>query len=79
MVTNAQKAPSGQVVMLVCVTSFFSSIAFIMLGFTPTKMLNTTPAWLGPAIIVCSILFGLVGIYSAPKAIRHFVSKKGKL
>ena len=79
MITNRNKAPSGQVVLFVCVMSLFTSIAFIFLGFTFTKMLNTTPAWLGPSIITCSILFGLVGIYSAPKAIRHFVSKQGKL
>jgi len=79
MVVNGHKAPSGQVVLFVCVMSLFTSIAFIFLGFTFTKMLNTTPAWLGPAIIVCSILFGLVGIYFAPTAIRHFVSKKGNL
>ena len=79
MATNSHKAPSGQTIVLVCVMSFFACIAFIIFSFTFAKMLNTTPAWLGPAIITASILFGLVGIYSAPKAIRYFVSKQGNL
>ncbi len=79
MTTNRDKAPSGRVVLFVCVMSLFTSITLIFLGFTVTKMLNTTPAWLGPSIITCSILLGLVGIYSAPIVIRHFVSRQGKL
>ncbi len=79
MVNNSHKAPSGQTIVLVCVMSFFACVAFTLLGFTFSTMLNTTPAWFGPALIATSILFGLVGVYSVPKAVRYFVSKQGNL
>ncbi len=53
-----------------CAFSLSSGLVGTLIGRTYAAALNTEPVWIGPAILVGSIALLLVGVLSAPGAIR---------
>ena len=57
--------------------ALFGGITGTMIGRIFSAALQTSPAWIGPAILIGSIGLILVAVLLSPTAIRRIRAKKG--
>ena len=66
------KALSGRKVILLSVISLSAGVIGTLIGKIFGSALQTSPAWVGPAILIGSIALVLTGLLLLPAAIREF-------
>ena len=67
---------SGRKVILLSAISLSAGVAGTLIGRIFGAALQTSPAWIGPAIFIGSIALALVGVLLLPAAIREFKAAK---
>ncbi|MES8739277.1 hypothetical protein U6S59_12160 [Cutibacterium acnes] len=66
----SQPKLSGRKIIVLSALSLCSGLVGILIGRTYAAALKTDPAWAGPAVLAGSIALLLVGVLSAPAAVR---------
>lgn len=69
---GSQKALSGRKVILLSAISLAAGIVGTVIGRIFGAALQTSPAWVGPAILIGSIALFLAGVLLLPAAIREY-------
>lgn len=69
-------AVKNRKVLVLAVISIASGLIGTLVGRTFAGALQTSPAWLGPAILIGSIALLLIGVLLVPAAIRTFSRDK---
>jgi hypothetical protein len=73
-VTNSRTI-SGRKVIVVAALSIVGSIFGILIGIIFGSALQTTPDWVGPAIIVGTVALSVIGLLLLPTVVRAFRRK----
>ena len=74
----SSKSLSGRKVILLSSLSLSAGIVGAVIGRIFGAVLETSPAWLGPAILIGSIALVLAGVLLLPAAIReHKAANRG--
>ena len=71
-----QKVLSGRKLILLSSISLSAGIMGTLIGRLLGAVLQTTPAWVGPAIFIGSITLVVVGVLLLPTAIREYRAAK---
>ena len=69
---DSQEVQSGRKVILLSAASLSAGIIGTVAGRILGAALQTSPAWVGPAIVIGSIALILVGVLLLPAAVREF-------
>ena len=67
-----EKALSGRKLILLFAVSLSAGIIGPLIGRTLGSVLQTSPAWIGPALLTGAVALALIGALLLPAAIRKY-------
>jgi len=69
---STSRVLSGRKVILLSAISLSAGVVGTLIGRAYGAALQTSPAWIGPAILIGSVTLVLVGVLLLPAALRKF-------